>query len=150
MKALLYCNKNKPYLVYGCVNRYTMETGYDLTYSKQITKNLYTYNGFIAAECDINIEEIKHYIHYEPEVDIGVCVLPEFTCDAYGTDTLGHFELLEKACLKDYSLPNVSVENELHDNLKGKNGYAIHLNDLHIFDKPRELSEFAYKQKKGY
>lgn len=140
MKALLYCNKNKPYLVYSYVDWKTQGNGYKLTQSESLKNNLGGYNGFIVAECDIEVEEIKHYTHYEPEVDIEVCVLPEFTCDAYCTDTLGHFELLEKACLEDYSLPNISVANELHDNLKGKNGYAIRISNIDIFKNPWILS----------
>lgn len=33
-------------------------------------------------------------------------------------------------------------EEELHNYLKGKTGCAIHISDLEIFDKPKELSEF--------
>lgn len=41
--------------------------------------------------------------------------------------------LKEKSCLSF---------NELHTYLQGENGYAIHISDLEIFDKPKELSEF--------
>ena len=43
--------------------------------------------------------------------------------------------MLEKTCL--------SYE-ELQKYLGKKNGYAIHISDLEIFDKPKELSEFRY------
>lgn len=33
-------------------------------------------------------------------------------------------------------------KDELHNYLKGKTGYAIHISDLEVFDKPRKLSEF--------
>ena len=33
--------------------------------------------------------------------------------------------------------------NELDNYLKGKNGYAIHISKLEIFDKPKELCEFV-------
>ena len=40
--------------------------------------------------------------------------------------------------------------DELHNYLKGKNGCAIHISELEIFDKPKELSEFhnAFKYKR--
>lgn len=51
----------------------------------------------------------------------------------YGTRTLCENHLSIKSCLDAY---------ELKDYLKGKIGYAIHISDLEIFDKPKELSEF--------
>lgn len=36
---------------------------------------------------------------------------------------------------------------ELDDYLKFKNGYAVHISNLEIFDKPKELSEFKYYKK---
>lgn len=36
--------------------------------------------------------------------------------------------------------------DELDNYLKGKNGYAIHISQLEIFDKPKELSEFGLKR----
>ena len=41
--------------------------------------------------------------------------------------------VLQNSCLK---------EEELFDYLKGKNGFAIYISDLEIFDKPKELSKF--------
>lgn len=40
------------------------------------------------------------------------------------------------------------TEEELHNYLKGKTGCAIHISDLEIFDKPKELSEFRKLGKK--
>lgn len=70
------------------------------------------------------------------------------TEDRYGEETwyetysLACDELAEKSCL-DF--------NELDEYMYGKNGnaqgYAIHISDLVIFDKPKELSEFnAYSK----
>lgn len=42
-------------------------------------------------------------------------------------------DLEEKSCLNS---------DELDNYLQGKTGYAIHISDLEIFDKPKELSEF--------
>lgn len=42
-------------------------------------------------------------------------------------------EVLDKSCLTD---------REMYVYLKGKKGYAIHIKNLHIFDEPKELSEY--------
>ena len=44
-------------------------------------------------------------------------------------------DVLQKSCLTEY---------ELFDYLKGKVGYAWHISNLEIFDRPRELSEFKH------
>lgn len=49
------------------------------------------------------------------------------------TDTLEEKELLKESCLS---------QEELDDYLQAKNGYAIHITKLEIFDKPKEISEF--------
>ena len=51
----------------------------------------------------------------------------------YQTETLYQEDILGKSCLLAF---------ELDDYLQGKTGTAIHINDLEIFDKPKELSEF--------
>ena len=52
----------------------------------------------------------------------------------FGTHLLGEPVLLKESCLS---------YNELNDYLKGKNGYAIYITKLEIFDKPKEISEFG-------
>ena len=54
--------------------------------------------------------------------------------------TRNQTELLEKSCL---------VEKELDDYLKGKKGYAWHIDKLVPFDRPKELKEFFMRDKKG-
>ena len=49
------------------------------------------------------------------------------------TDTLDTEDLEKQACL---------TRNEFAKYLKGNYGCAIHISDLEIFDKPKELSEF--------
>lgn len=49
-------------------------------------------------------------------------------------------ELLEKSCL---------TEKELDDYLKGKRGYAWHIDDIVIFDKPKGLEEFEFPNPSG-
>ena len=82
-------------------------------------------NSKIVAECDYEVEEIS-----------------PLSNDYYYTEKLGGFTLQYKSCLN---------ANELDDYLKSKNGYAIHIKNLHIFDKPRDLdfysSNFDYFKK---
>ena len=49
------------------------------------------------------------------------------------TSTLEHKEILDKSCL---------TENEIRRYLTNMYGYAWHISNLEIFDKPKELSEF--------
>lgn len=51
----------------------------------------------------------------------------------YTSDSMSETELCKKTCLSIY---------DLNDYLKGEKGYAIHISDLEIFDKPKELSDF--------
>lgn len=51
----------------------------------------------------------------------------------YTSKSLTEMNLLKHSCL---------TFRELHDYLQGKNGYAWHIDNLEIFDKPKELSEF--------
>ena len=134
MKALLYCNKNKPYLVYGCINRYTMETGYDLTYSEMIKKNLYTYNGFIAAECDISIEDIYAW-GYDEIID---------------TETLEEIKLQEKSNMTWDDLDTyLKPKYKGSPNNKEICGYAIHLSNINIFEEPTPIAP-SYTVDKDY
>lgn len=134
MKLLLYCCKNnkkklikKDQVVFG-------KRKIEYIYDRFLLGNEQALNGKIVAECDYEVEEIEHYVHYEPEVNVGIAVLPEFECDAYSTETLCHFKLVEKSCL---------YNDQLDGYLKGKNGYAIHIKNLHIFGEPKELSDYC-------
>jgi len=122
MKLLLYCTKSKKQLVKW--EKYMYGTN-----GKNDKFN--SLNGKIVAECDFEVEKIYHYIHHEPEVNIGLGILSSFDCDAYCTDTLDNLDLEECSCLYD-----------LNYYLCGDGGYAIHIKNLHIFDKPKELSDY--------
>lgn len=56
-----------------------------------------------------------------------------FVNEQYSTDELNYEELLEKSCL---------TYRELDNYLQCEVGYAWHIDNLVIFDKPKELSEF--------
>ena len=118
MKILFYCCKAKPYIMKYKDGKYKEIASF---YNKQDLATCDLLNGKIVAECDFEVEEI------EKVVDDTLCAY------WYETKKLTEIEVLKKSCLMDY---------ELDDYLGGKNGYAIHIKNLHIFDEPRELSEY--------
>ena len=79
-------------------------------------------NGKVVARFNATAEEI-------------ICrpICGEWECY---TKTQGYSEIAKASCLKNKDIVHY---------LKGKNGTSIHINDLEIFDKPKELSEFAIK-----
>lgn len=121
-KILLYCTKAKPYLYrqdddcFELLNKLKNEdTSF---YQKYYRLN----NGKIVAECDFEVEELR----LDNDDPLGAYW--------YETETLNKYEVLEKSCL---------TEDELFDYLGEYNkGYAIHIKNLHIFDKPRELRDY--------
>lgn len=78
-------------------------------------------NGKIVAECDYYIENIL------------------YDDSKYYFEFKDSFGSLRKSCLSF---------SELDNYLKGKDGYAIHIKNLNIFDNPRELKN--YKTKKEF
>ena len=126
MKLLLYCTKAKPYLTRNDLPNERGEFYKHWQLGGELDrKHLYgdtpILNGKIVAECDFEVEEIK---------------LLEDSNATMITNTLSEEELLKKSCLEGYELCNY-----LYDNLWcGQKGYAIHIKNLHIFDKPKELS----------
>lgn len=125
IKALLYCTKAKPLLsmveyLYGDEFKQKYECSNDEKYLKQMGIGQIL-NGTIVAECEIEVEELlaNNYIYN---------VYWE-----YETLNVKQKELLVKSCLGYEQLLNY---------LRGYNGYALHISNLKVFDKPRELSEY--------
>ena len=90
-------------------------------------------NGKIVAECDFEVEEIEKIYGSNH-----ACFDKDGYFDDYAdyvTKSLEETELLKHSCL---------TSEELENYLQDKNGYALHISNLHIFDKPRELS-YYYK-----
>ena len=131
MKALLVCGKVKPYLYYnwntdtyhvtnslkdlrGDFGGSRVCSGADRLCAYQDDGRILT-NGHIMAECDFDVEEVIHADN---------CI--SYYCRK---TTL----LQEKSCL---------TNGQIYSYLKDKNGYAIHINNLHIFDKPRDLEDY--------
>lgn len=82
-------------------------------------------NGKIVAECDIDTEEI---------IIMGE---PRWYPDLPITKTLTAPELEKKSCLDRCTLL---------DYLNGKNGYALHISNLNVFDKPKGLYEYGVRK----
>lgn len=135
VKALLYCTKarhnllreyeNKTIFI-GCTSRsdchnYDSEYGMNSQYERECCECL---NGKIVAECDIETEEIKlgKYIEYE-----GWSY--EWTYE-FETGTLDKYDLESKSCLS---------KEQMEDYLINEKGYALHISNLKVFDKPLEL-----------
>lgn len=125
MKLLLYCTKAKPYLLHMPKDNEEFKKGieFSLTDGKEFAQacidvNNYKLNGKIVAECDFEVEKLQ--IVYGK---------------GWETKTIKGTENIEKlTCLN---------RDKLYQYCKG-NGYAIHIKNLHIFDKPREFSKCYY------
>lgn len=135
----IYCTKSRPYLVRGNGLADYLAKEYDKNYIPEPKKfEIYNFeddgysaefydffNGKVIARfwCD-KVEEIEN-------------TYDEFRWgeEDYNTETLNPDVLYEKSCL--------SFE-EMDKYLKGNYGYAIHITNLEIFDKPKEISEFKH------
>lgn len=133
-KALLYCKKAKPYLVKSEL----YNTHYDIasirtgallsTKTQKEILERHCLNGKIVAECDFEVERIYEKFN-------------EFDMDAwFETETLCCEELYSKSCLNFCDISNYLL------NCIG--AYAIHIKNLHIFDEPKELSDYYTRPKK--
>jgi len=124
MKLLLYCTKEKPYLIGGYHTPYYLDKGGKKSVMDDRDDIL---NGKVVAGCDFELEEIFN-------------VGDEYEGLQLYTETLSIEEILKKSCLsyKDYLVYVLSTENY---------GYAIHIKNLKIFDEPRELNDFVLLNK---
>lgn len=124
IKGLLYCTKAKPSLM-----KYENIDGY-YTDTDPVLDKRALLNGKIVAECDFEVEEIEKIYGSNH-----ACFDKDGYFDDYAdyaTKSLEETELLKHSCL---------TSEELENYLQDKNGYAIHIKNLHIFDEHRELKE---------
>ena len=127
MKCLIYCTK-------GEKNNHLHELYKEQKYPYYQIDNVKGWdvepiplNGKVVARfwCD-KIEEIK-FIKGEEYSDMIIN-------SRYETFCLSRSNLYSKSCL---------YFEQLHNYLKGKNGYAIHIKHLEVFDRPLELNEIC-------
>ena len=129
VKLLLYCEKAKPYLyrkdddIFELSNKIKYEDISD--YKKYYGLN----NGKIVAECDYEVSIHNWYNDYNL-----------FEKLYYQENMMFNNE---NSCMSSRELVSYLGNN----NLK-KDFYAIHIKNLHIFDEPKELSEYFTKEKK--
>ena len=77
-------------------------------------------NGKIVGECDFEIDRAYPFHHWCKELQEGTCLT------------------------RDEVLNYLDSKNKEFSNPKIQRGvYAIHIKNLHIFDKPKELSDFC-------
>ena len=114
MKLLLYCTKAKPYL--RKLDNYFLDKHNVKFYWAKGQTTAYRLNGKIVAECDFEVEKL--FIKYG---------------EGWQTETIKGTENIEKLSCID--------RRTLYEYCKGK-GYAIHIKNLHIFDNPKELSDY--------
>lgn len=126
MKLILYCTKNKSYLLKD-IDKWFLSDKSQESYWKKGQIAPYYFNGKIVAECDFEIEKI---IYRETDKNNY----------SFSTETLTPDELLDKSCLTILELCKYIGSNP--NWTKGDYGYAIHIKNLNIFDKPKELSEY--------
>lgn len=130
-KLLLYCTKAKPilrdYRGKAIYDRFVISPT-DRPFTSDDKQPIL--NGKIVAECDFEVEKIK----WED--------FPKYTDDG----NIENFYMYATwKCPQDYILEHSHLTFEQLDNYLGeyKEGYAIHIKNLHIFDKPKELSEYG-------
>lgn len=123
IKLLLYCTRQMPRLVFTD-GKWWLDNSKENTYWEKEQPAPIGYNGKIIAECDYDVEEI------ECRTSVGTNGIH----DEYTTKSLGENELLFASKIDEITFINY---------LKGKNGYAIHIKNLNIFDRPRKLSCYS-------
>jgi len=140
MKLLLYCTKAKPMLrvaredLFKHQDRARCYRQEDIKYFTQyVSEDMYEANGKIVAECDFEVEKIQNKLtNNNSHLELF-------------TNNLIEKELFEKSCLNRYEMFSYLKNNfTKKDEIKG---YAIHIKNLHIFDEPRELSEYMVYDK---
>ena len=126
-RLLLYCTKAKPYLVYHrdyCSLSPTeyIEYGYETRWEDKCMLEDVC-NGTIVAECDFDVDEITNC-----GTSFMIMKYDDLQDNYKYTNEIARGSCLDYIDLRGY--------------LGTNNGYAIHIKNLHIFDKPRELKEY--------
>lgn len=127
MKALLYCCKNKPYI---------NKRGDDITDYPDYVFDCEGINGKIAAECDYEVEKIK-FNHIHERDDLGR-LHNEWWWEYRGLN-IGNYQckLAKESCLDS---------DAIMDYLGNKDGYAINIKNLDIWNTPRSLERMGVKR----
>ena len=126
MKALLYCENSKPYLVDRPNKSVPYKLMLDLRHFKKDFPVVYKalkdscfLNGAIVAECDYEVEKL-----YWQEREVGY--------HTYYTDNLYTDNVEEMSCMSAKKLYSYLGEND---------GYAIHIKNVEQLDELQRLSK---------
>lgn len=122
MKLLLYCCKAKPYI--------TISNDKQRVYPSCVISDGikdWHLNGKIVAECDFEVDKLTN---------CGTSFMIMKYDDLQ--ESYRYTNKVARGSCLDYT--------DLRRYLGTENGYAIHIKNLHIFDKPRELSDYIIKQ----
>lgn len=123
-KLLLYCTKAKPYLYRQDDDTFKLENKIvdeDISdYKKYYGLN----NGKIVSECDYEVEELTNC-----GTSFMIMKYDDLRESYRYTNKIARCSCLDYTDLKRY--------------LGENNGYAIHIKNLTIFDKPKELNEYC-------
>jgi predicted transcriptional regulator len=117
---LLYCTKTRKRLFFDKIKQ---------IFSLGKFKSNNDLNGKIVAECDFEVEEIEDRVSY----------FDSWFNEGHHTKTMRAKELITKSCLDHTQLTEYLGDGDPNEVL----GYAIHIKNLHTFDKPKELQECA-------
>ena len=122
MKLLLYCTKAKPYLYGMYCGIFCDRVWRNFTTNDKNVFNKHTVlNGKIVGECDYEVEKIESkYL------------------DSFYSDLN---EICKESCLSIYELLNYASKDKIGFEVSF---YAIHIKNLIIYDKPKELSDFTH------
>ena len=134
MKALLYCNKQKPYLMQGFAKpNHSLDSTNPLNYNFIEINKLTSacLNGKVVAEIDYEVVDILWC--YEP-----LCVNHRlYYLSNY--DISNHIGLIEGSKM---------TPQEIHDYLKGKDGKAYIIKDIKVYTTPYILYNMKKPHKK--
>ncbi len=124
-KLLLYCTKKKPYLRdyrgKAIYNRFVISPT-DRPFTSDDTQPIL--NGKIVAECDFEVDKLTNC-----GTSFRIMKYDDLQENYRYTNKVARGSCLDYIDLRKY--------------LGTKDGYAIHIKNLHIFDKPKELSEYG-------
>lgn len=130
-KVYIYCTKKKPYL-YRVNDDNKFELTNKLTFqdSSCFVRDYKAQNGKVVAEFTLN--KIENMVKHEKGKDFWNFIDSNYIQN-----------LLKKSCLSMEQIVNYVGDN--------KDAYAWHIDDLKIYNKPKELSEFGsiLKRMKG-
>ena len=133
-KVYIYCTKSKPTLQYFYNWQNYKTISEHSTWASGRTINVGDYgNGKVVAEFTLNKVNLL--------VDVGAGI--HYADKNY--NLLNPKDLLKKSCLTEEQIYNYVGENR-RNNLFFNDGYAWCIDDLKIYDKPKELSEFGVKR----